>query len=140
MPNWTHIAAFLAIAAPVAGVPLTLITLYLRALRDQYTGRVAELASQVERLAAQSHALSHRLTEVERSSTTREEWIRENMLGRKERRLLTNAVIRIQCHIQSLKEGAQGAPFFAQQTSKIRRGGVGHADPLKTDPPTEDDS
>ncbi len=95
MIDWTLAGTLLAVLAPVAAIPLAAVTSYLKDLRDQQAGKLTELASRVERLGGLVDTQAQRIVEVERSSTTREEWIRESMLARKERQLLTNAVVRL---------------------------------------------
>ncbi len=96
MPDWLSIGAMLAVLTPLAGVPLTAILFYLRGLREQHATRAAQLMTRVERLDGLTDLLVQRITEVERNCATREEWIRESMLARRERRLLTKAVVRLQ--------------------------------------------
>ena len=109
MGDWFSLGALLAVLTPLAGVPLTAILFYLRGLREQYASRAAQLLGRVNRLDGLTDMLGRRITEVERNGTTREERIRESMLVRRERRLLTKAVVRLQAQVQSLDGGGRAA-------------------------------
>ncbi len=108
MADWYSIGAMLAVLTPLVGVPLTAVLFYLRGLREQVVGRTAQLAGRVERLDGLTDALVQRITEVERNCATREEWVRESMLARRERRVLTNAVVRLQTLARYDGEGLGG--------------------------------
>jgi len=95
--------AWLAVLAPLVGVPLAAITFYLRALREQGTGRLGELGRRVDRLDQAVAELARRLDDVNRDFTTKEEWIRESMLARSERQWLTQAVARMQSSDEATK-------------------------------------
>ena len=105
MGDWLSFGALLAVLTPLAGVPLTAILFYLRGLREQYASRAAQLLTRVDRLDSLTDSLVQRIAEIERNCATREEWIRESMLARRERRLLTNAVVRLQAQVNSANGG-----------------------------------
>ena len=96
MTNWQQIGAWLLVLTPLVGVPLTAITFYLRAVREQSTGRIAELAQRVDRLDTLADSTRQRIADVERDFTTKEEWVREIMLARAERRKLHETVVRLE--------------------------------------------
>jgi hypothetical protein len=105
MGDWLSVGALLAVLAPLAGVPLTAILFYLRGLREQYAGRFTQLLHRVERLDSVCDLSVQRITEAERNCATREEWIRESMLARRERRALTTAVARLQAQVNGAGAG-----------------------------------
>jgi hypothetical protein len=105
MGDWLSVAAFLAVLTPLAGVPLTAILFYVRGLREQYAGRAAQLLSRVDRLEGLTDTLIQRITDVERNCATREEWIRESMLARRERQRLIEGVIGLQARLQEANGG-----------------------------------
>jgi hypothetical protein len=109
MGDWLSVAALLAVLTPLAGVPLTAILFYLRGLREQYAGRAAELLSRVDRLEGLTDTLIQRITDVERNCATREEWIRESMLARRERGRLIEGLVRLQARVQETNGGGSAA-------------------------------
>ena len=113
MGGWLTVAALLAVLTPLAGVPLTAILFYLRGLREQYAGRAAHLLTRVDRLEGLTDTLIQRITDMERNCATREEWIRESMLARRERRRLIEGVVRLQTRVHEANGGglvARGRP------------------------------
>jgi len=125
--NWADLGAWVAVLAPLVGVPLTAITFYLRALRDQATGRLADLGRRVDRLDEAAAELARRLDEVQRDFTTKEEWVRESMLARSERQWLTRTVARMQSSDGGKKATGQpgNKPSRQQGNGAARKQGKG---------------
>ena len=108
MAGWDFVGALLAVLTPLVGVPLTAITFYLRALREQQAGKLVELVQRIDRLDELTDTLRQRINEVERDCTTKEEWIRESMLARGERQWLSEAVVGLQTEMRTT-DGGLGA-------------------------------
>jgi len=72
----------LTVMTPLVAVPLTVITFYLRSLREHQVSWHAELARRVESAEGSINELRKALSEFERDFTTKEEWLRECMLAR----------------------------------------------------------
>ncbi|MCP4248728.1 MAG: hypothetical protein GY778_16915 [bacterium] len=102
---WNDMGSLLVVVAPLVGVPLTVITFYLRALREYQSGKLTELDQRVDRLDTLADALNRRIGEVERDYTTKEEWIRESMWVRSERQWLTETVARLEVESQASAAG-----------------------------------
>ena len=69
----------LGILTPLVAVPLTVITFYLRSLREHQVTWHGELIRRVEAVEASAVDLRKTLSAFERDYTTKEEWLRENM-------------------------------------------------------------
>jgi len=93
--DWGQTGPLVAVLTPLVGVPLAAVTFYLRALREQHTEALTDLARRVDRLETRADALRQGLADAARDSATKEEWIRENLLARDERRRLSEAVTRL---------------------------------------------
>jgi len=85
-----------AIVAPLTAVPMTLIVLYLKALRDHQFTRHAELLRRVERVEGAWNELRAAIGEFERDYATKEEWLRECLWTRRIVDRLTRSVARIE--------------------------------------------
>lgn len=109
----------MAVLTPLVGVPLTAITLYLRALRQQSSGALSDLTRRLDRLDTLVDALTRRITDVERDSATKEEWIRESMLARRERQWLSEAVVRLETELGPAA-GEQGLSRRPGQATRLR--------------------
>lgn len=114
--DWSTAAVLVGIFSPLVGVPLTAITLYLRAIREHQTTGAAELVHRIERIEQSIRELSRSLTEVERDYTTKEEWLRESMHARQQLERLTEMLVKVQAE---LEDGRGLAAELAQATGAI---------------------
>ncbi len=88
--------ALMAVLTPLVAVPLTVITFYLRSLREHQVSWHTELVHRVEALEASTTDLRKELAEFERDYATKEEWLRECMFARRRLEQLTETVVRIE--------------------------------------------
>lgn len=93
---WDSPAAFLTVLTPLVAVPLTVITFYLRSLREQLMSRHEELVRRLEATEAATIDLRKTLSEVLRDYTSKEEWLRECMHTRRLVEQLAEASVRIE--------------------------------------------
>ncbi len=94
--------ALLTILTPLVAIPLTVITFYLRSLREHQVSWHAELVRRVESVEASTVALRTTIAELERDFTTKEEWLRECMLARRTLEQLSEATVRIETTLQGI--------------------------------------
>ncbi len=94
------ILTLVAVLAPLVGVPLSVITFYLRALKDHHESRARDTASRLKALEEHSRSLEKVVEDVERDYTTKEEWLRESMLARRQLERLMEMVARMQAHLE----------------------------------------
>ncbi len=99
---WTSVAAALAILVPLVAVPLTVITFYLKGLRDQQTDRYGDLAHRVALADAARQRLHDDLVDLRRDYTTKEEWLRESMWARGQIEKLRAAASRTEALLEQL--------------------------------------
>ncbi len=92
----------LTILTPLVAVPLTVITFYLRSLREHQISRHADLARRVETSETALAELRRTLVDFERDYTTKEEWLRECMLARRSLEQLNEAAVRMETTVQTL--------------------------------------
>ncbi len=111
--DWKTLGAIIGVMVPLLGVPLAMITLYLKSIRDYQVDRCECLEDQVSHLDEAFHDVSRRVGEFERDFTTKEEWLRESMHARQQLEKLTELVTRIQVEIE---DGNGLAHQFAQAT------------------------
>ena len=95
------VGPLLAVLAPLVGVPLALITFYLRSLREQQVTWHAELSRRLSALESASAELRRHVDEFERDYTTKEEWLRESMHARRVLEQLTERTVRLDAARQS---------------------------------------
>lgn len=89
----------LTVLTPLVVVPLTIITFYLRALREHQMTRHADLARKVDAIETSAGELRKALAEFDRYYTTKEEWLRECMQTRQGLEQLTKTTVRIETAI-----------------------------------------
>ena len=94
--------ALLTVLTPLVAVPLTMITFYLRALREQQSERQASVSHRLDSLDAHMDDLRSRMTEFERGYATKEEWRRELISARGQLDRLAEKTIRLEAAMQGL--------------------------------------
>jgi len=90
-----HLAVLLSVLAPLVIVPLSVITFYLKSLRDLLRSRHEELAQRVRKQAESLGDLRASVAAFEREYATKEEWLRECLHARRvlERLMITTATL-----------------------------------------------
>ncbi len=100
---WSESAgALLTILTPLVAVPLTVITFYLRTLREHQVSWHAELVRRVESVEVSTLDLRKTVAEFERDYATKEEWLRECMLARQTLKELSEATVRMETQMRGL--------------------------------------
>ena len=117
--GWETAAAALAILTPLVAVPLTVITFYLKGLREQQAGRYADLAQRVEVLGATMRQLGEEVSGVQRNYTTKEEWLREGMWARGRIEKLRASMTRVETELDGLTTLLATAERTARTVSLI---------------------
>ena len=112
----------LTILTPLVAVPLTVITFYLRSLREHQVSWHAELVRRVESVEASTLDLRKALGEFERDYTTKEEWLRECMHARRTLEQLSEMTIRMETRMQSLSSNPQRRRHGECDTTGVESG------------------
>lgn len=93
---WEYGGTYLAVLTPLVAVPLTVLSFYLRALRD---GQMKGQADTERRFAGVDTAivqLRQSVADVVRDYATKEEWLRECMHARRKIEQLTETAVRLE--------------------------------------------
>lgn len=98
---WEQVGLLVGVLSPLVGVPLTVITLYLRAIREHQSNTTAELTRRIEAMEGTMRDLLRCTADFEREYATKEEWVRESMLARQRLEKLTEMVTRIQAELEN---------------------------------------
>ncbi len=93
---------FLAILTPLVVVPLTVITFYLRSLREQQFSWQTDFTRRVENVEKSATDLRKALGNLERDYTTKEEWLRECMHARRTLELLSEMTVRMETTLRTI--------------------------------------
>lgn len=88
--------ALLTVLTPLVAVPLTIITFYLRSLREHQVSWHAELVRRMDSVEAAAAELRKTVDCFERDYTTKEEWLRECMHARRLLEQVTAATVRLE--------------------------------------------
>lgn len=100
--TWLESAGtLLTILTPLVAVPLTVITFYLRSLREHQLSWHADLIRRVESIEMSMAELRRALADFERDYTTKEEWLRESTIARGTLERLKESTIRMEARLQS---------------------------------------
>jgi hypothetical protein len=125
------IALLVAILSPLVGVPMTAITLYLRAIREHQTTGAADVARRIENIERCVRQVTRHTSEIERDYTTKEEWLRESMHARQQLERLTELMVRVQTELEDSRSlaaeiaGATAAIADMARRVVTCRGGCG---------------
>ena len=100
MMSWQEMGLLVGVLSPLVGVPLTVITVYLRAIREHQTSTVSEITQRIETMESSIRDLLGRTASFDREYATKEEWVRESMLARQRLERLTEMVTRIEAELE----------------------------------------
>ena len=116
--SFESFGTLLGVLTPLLVVPLTVITFYLRSLREQQTTGHGEVVRRVESIERTAEGLRDAITNFERDFTTKEEWLRECMLARQTLNWLSKKVVQM--------ETAMDAPRHSYGGGACEKLSVGH--------------
>ncbi len=97
--GWESVSVIAGVFGPLVGVPLTVITLYLRAIREHQTSKHVEMVRRIESVEASIRELSVAMKDFEHDYTTKEEWLRESMHARQHLERLTEMMARVEAQL-----------------------------------------
>ena len=101
MMIWEQAGLVVGVLSPLVGVPLVMITLYLRAIREHQTATMAEINHRIQTIEVAIHELIKSTSDFEREYATKEEWVRESMVTRQRLEKLTEMITRIQTELEN---------------------------------------
>lgn len=87
--------AIVGVVTSIVALPLTLLTFYLKGQRDSAEASRRELARRIDGIERDYERLRIDLTDLERSTTTKEEWLREGLSARRSIESLEASVVRM---------------------------------------------
>ncbi len=99
--SWEQLSMMVGVLSPLVGVPLTVIALYLRAIREHQTATMAEITHRIQTIEAALHDMVKCTADFEREYTTKEEWVRESMFARQRLERLTEILTRVQAELEN---------------------------------------
>ena len=99
--NWEQATMLVGLLSPLVGIPLVVITLYLRAIREHQMTTSAEINHRVQTIEGAIHDLLKATAGFEREYTTKEEWLRESMTSRQRLEKLTEIMTRLQADMEN---------------------------------------
>lgn len=101
------IGVLLSVLTPLVGVPLTVITFYLRSLREHQVTRYRELSTRLDELSRELANLRERSGDFERDYATKEEWLRECLHTRSVQDRLSATTVRLETLMGAWSGGAK---------------------------------
>ena len=99
---WELGGTFLTVLTPLVAVPLTVITFYLRSIREHQTSWHAQCLRRLESAEASTTELRRTVSEFERDYATKEEWLRECMYARRKLEQLGETVVRMETTVTGI--------------------------------------
>jgi hypothetical protein len=129
--DWGTFGLVVGAIGSLTGVPLTMVALYLRGLREQQVQRNGETSRRVEAVEDDLRAVRQSLGRFERDYTRKEEWLRESMHARQQLERLTELTARIESQLENSNglAGQLGRAIAAMvELSRQLAKGVGASD------------
>lgn len=99
--TWSTPAVVIGALTPLVGVPMTMIILYLKAIRQAQEDQRTTGSRRMEVIEADMRRMDARLDEVERSYTTKEEWLRESLHARQQLERLTELMAEVRAQLDN---------------------------------------
>ncbi|MCO6436003.1 MAG: hypothetical protein J5J06_02825 [Phycisphaerae bacterium] len=113
-------AALIALLTPLIGVPLGLITFYLRSLRENQQSWAAEFRRRIAALEAALRDLRRADADFARDYTTKEEWLRELLHARRLFERLSERTCRLETHADRARPARHDPPETKQADGAAR--------------------
>jgi len=93
---WESGGTYLTVLTPLVAVPLTVLTFYLRGVREQQARWQCVGERRFEAVEQSVAQLRQAIADVVRDYTTKEEWLRECMHARRRIEQLTESAVRME--------------------------------------------
>ena len=123
LASWIETAGpLLTVLTPLVAVPLTVITFYLRSLREHQVMWHAALVRRVEAGEKADREIRRGLSDLERDYATTEEWLRECMHTSRVVEHLTEVTTRMEA-IWTANTPDKSSPHAVMATNRTRRAG-----------------
>ena len=114
---WESGGTFLAVVTPLVAVPLTVITFYLRSIREHQLSWQNELVRRCDAIESSTNQVRSAIGELERDCVTKEEWLRECMQARGSIERLTELTVRLDATMESVIAGRRGTQAARRERS-----------------------
>lgn len=115
---WEASGTILVVIAPLVAIPLTVITFYLRSLREHQITWHTQLIRRFETIERSTSQLRETVVQFERDYTTKEEWLRECMLARQTLENLSKTAVKLETSMDNVVSNVQ--PFLAAAATLLR--------------------
>lgn len=99
--SWDQMAVLIGVVVAVVGGPLSAMVFYLKGIRDSQTQLRNDIEANIDEIKKDQAALERRIGYVERDFTTREEFVREIGLARRQQEKMTDIMIAVQGKLET---------------------------------------
>jgi predicted RNase H-like nuclease (RuvC/YqgF family) len=97
------LAALVGTVSALVGAPLAAMIFYLRAIREEQRSTHALLHRRVDHLADAVERVDRAIDDIRRAYTTKDEWLRETMLARRQLERLGEMLARLQADMENAR-------------------------------------
>ncbi len=122
---WEASRTVLAVVTPLVAIPLTVITFYLRSLREHQITWHAELVRRFETIERSTAQVRETVIQFERDYTTKEEWLRECMLARQTLENLSKTAVKLETSMDNIVSNVQ--PFLTAAGKLLKENEIAEA-------------
>ena len=101
--SWETVAAMAGTVSVLVGPPLAAVIHHVRALREDQRRTLAGLGRRIEQLDGDVRRLERSVEQVQRAYTTKDDWLRETMLARRQLERLSELLARLQADMEHVR-------------------------------------
>ncbi len=101
--SWETIAAMAGTVSVLVGPPLAVVIHHVRVLREDQRTTQRELGRRIEQLDGDVRRMERSVEDVQRAYTTKDEWLRETMLARRQLERLSELLARLQADMENVR-------------------------------------
>jgi len=101
--SWETIAAMAGTVSALVGPPLAVVIHHVRVLREDQRTTQRELGRRIEQLDGDVRRMERSVEDVQRAYTTKDEWLRETMLARRQLERLSELLARLQADMENVR-------------------------------------
>lgn len=101
VPDWLTVGAMVGGLAPLVGVPLTMIAVYLRAIREAQDRHERINGQRFGTLESDVRRVAERLDQVERGCATKGEWLQDSLHTREQLERLVETTAEVRSRLES---------------------------------------
>lgn len=117
---WESAAGVLAVLTPLVAIPVAIVAIHLRSIREAHAASRSEMVHRINGLESALDRLRQGISQFERDYATKEEWLRESMAARHHIEQLSEAIVRLETETEHTHALARRVDAAARAVIALR--------------------